>query len=148
MLVYHVHVFPFPCHRRRLVPFTGGWQTNGVLTLTSGSPFTVYDTCEGSSPKRRADDQVRADDADVDLNPVTGNPDQGSRSSHPPASSAPTAGRETRGYLIGYWGQVGSNTGPAAVGSDFSVAKNIPVSESMRFQFRAPRERTGDPVRE
>jgi hypothetical protein len=134
-------------------PFTGvlggilnGWQTNGVLTLTSGSPFTVYDACGGSSPQRRAMTKCGRMTpnaiTDADLNPVTGNPDQW----FDPEQFIPStcrAGVYCRagdpGYQIGYWGQVGSNTvtSDGLATFDFSVAKNVPVSESMRFQFRA-----------
>jgi len=57
-------------------------------------------------------------------------------------SSRPTSATVTRtdlGYEVGYWGQVGMKTliSDGLANFDFSLSKNIPVTETMRFQFRS-----------
>ena len=99
--------------------------------------------------------------ADGDNSPVTGNPDrwfdpeqfvpsvcragvycytdsqgrpfQTGVSTGTPRASTPL------GYQVGFWGNLGSNTviGPGLAQFDFSVAKTISVTETMRFQFRS-----------
>jgi hypothetical protein len=123
-----------------------GWQTNGVLTLTSGNPFTVYDACGGSAPQRRAMVKCGRMTPNLvtngDQNPVTGNPDRW----FDPEQFIPSTCRTgvycragDPGYVIGYWGQVGSNTvtSDGLANFDFSVAKNFLITESMRIQFRS-----------
>jgi hypothetical protein len=148
-----------------------GWQTNGVLTLTSGTPFAVYD--EQNRAQRdamyRAGRMVANLAANGDNNPVTGNPDRwfdpqqfvpstcragvycyGNTERLPDGSPNPnfnpnissrsaTVARPDLGYQVGFWGNLGSNTliGPSLATFDFSLNKNIPVTETMRFQFRS-----------
>ena len=55
------------------------------------------------------------------------------------SSRSATVPRPDLGYQVGFWGNLGSNTviGPGLATFDFSLNKNIPVTETMRFQFRA-----------
>jgi hypothetical protein len=125
-----------------------GWQTNGALSLTSGSPFTVYDSNNRQRDAMRKNGRITPNlIADGNINPVTGNPDRWFDESQ----FIPSTCRANvycyngnipvpaQGFQVGYWGQVGMNTliSDGLANFDFSLAKNIPVSEEMRFQFRA-----------
>jgi hypothetical protein len=141
-----------------------GWQTNGVLTLSSGTPFAVWD--EQNRAQRdamfRAGRMVANLAANGDNNPVTGNPDRwfdpeqfvpstcragvycygntpGTPDYNSNLRSGPTVPRPDKGYQPGFWGTLGSNTliGPSLATFDFSLNKNIPLTEEMRFQFRS-----------
>jgi len=152
-------------------PWTGvlgailnGWQTNGVLTFTSGSPFTVYDSNNRQRDAMRKNGRITPNlIADGDQNPVTGNPDawfdvnqfipstcrqnvycygnvEGTPNFNPNISGrSATTPRPDLGFQVGYWGQLGMNTltSDGLANFDFSLSKNIPISETMRFQFRS-----------
>jgi hypothetical protein len=131
-----------------------GWQTNGVLTLSSGTPFSVFDQRNRAQLEamRRIEQMWPNLIPNGNNNPITGNPDRW----FDPEQFIPTTCRtgvycynfDARGravpapelgYQVGFWGNLGSNTliGPGLATFDFSVSKNIPVTETMRFQFRS-----------
>ena len=136
-------------------PWTGvlgaivnGWQTNGVLTFTGGSPFTVMDTNNRQRDAMRKNGRIRPNlITGGNQNPVTGNPDLW----FDPLQFIPSTCRAGAycyngnipvpdlGFQVGYWGQLGSNTviSDGLANFDFSLAKNIPINESMRVQFRS-----------
>ncbi len=111
-----------------------GWQLNGILTLASATPFTVYDTTnaslQGSHPE------------------ITG-----FFSSRPDAVSDPNAGESTVEQWIspqafrrlnpvteaGQFGNAGRNIarGPSVGDLDVALLKNFAFSERTRLQFRA-----------
>ena len=95
-------------------------------------------------------------------NPITDNPDQwfdpsqfvpsvcvtgvycigntpGTPNYNPALRTNASLARPDLGYQIGYWGDIGSETavGPGPATFDFSLNKNIPVTETMRVQFRS-----------
>ncbi|MGH9783574.1 MAG: hypothetical protein ACRD88_05260, partial [Terriglobia bacterium] len=140
-----------------------GWQTNGVLSLTSGSPFTAYDANNRQRDAMRKNGRITPNlVANGNQNPVSGDPDawfdvnqfipstcragvycygnvRNTSHFNPHLPEGAATPRPDLGFEVGYWGQVGSNTvtSDGLANFDFSLAKNIPVSEEMRFQFRA-----------
>lgn len=100
------------------------WQVNGIIALRTGLPFTV------KSGTDRSLSGIGRDNADqiADPAPLSG--------SDPllwfnPAAFVPAA--------IGTFGTATRNSlrGPGAVNVDMALFKNIPLSGSMRVQFRA-----------
>ncbi|MBV8905213.1 MAG: TonB-dependent receptor [Acidobacteriia bacterium] len=111
-----------------------GWQVNTIVTLASGTPFTVYDSdnapMQGTAPE------------------ITG-----FSSSRPNVLSNPDAGRHTPNQWVsrndfqeltpaanpGQFGNEGRNAvrGPGLASADISLFKNFAVTETSRVQFRA-----------
>jgi hypothetical protein len=99
----------------------GGWQMNGITTLQTGLPFTptlasaTVNTGGGSRPNRVGEGKID-------------NPGP-NRWFDPAAFNSPSAFA---------YGNAGRNIldGPGRVNFDFSVFKDIPVSEQLKVQFR------------
>jgi hypothetical protein len=115
----------------------GNWQVNGITTLMSNTPFTVYDSSnpslQGSAPEISGFFSSRPN--------IVGNPNVGTC---PGGMPVRTAGCwfNTNAFAhaaTGQFGDVGRNTmdGPAFQQWDFSAIKTIPIHESMNLQFRA-----------
>ena len=115
----------------------GNWQVNGITTLMSNTPFTVYDSSnpslQGSAPEISGFFSSRPN--------IVGSPNSGAC---PGGAAVRTAQCwfNTGAFqhaAIGQFGDVGRNTmdGPAFQQWDFSAIKNIPVHERMNIQFRA-----------
>jgi hypothetical protein len=112
----------------------GGWQLNGIATLMSGTPFTVFDSndvaAQGSAPEITGFSAQRPN--------IVGNPNNGPRSVgtwlNPNAYQRldPTAN-------AGQFGTEGRNVnlGPAYADWDFAALKTFKVTESTQLQFRA-----------
>jgi len=119
----------------------GNWQVNGITTLMSNTPFTVYDSnnpsAQGSAPEISGFYSSRPDQV--------GDPNAGSCS----FGGGTTAAVHTANCWFntgafqpaaqGTFGQLGRNTleGPAFQQWDFSALKMIPIHESLNLQFRA-----------
>lgn len=116
----------------------GGWQVNGIATLMTGTPFTVFDSTDvsqqGGAPEITGFSANRP-------NLVPGqNPNAGpktttawlNRSAFQQITPDPTS-------PVQQFGTAGRNIaeGPGFADWDFSVFKNIPVTEGKEFQFRA-----------
>jgi hypothetical protein len=116
----------------------GDWQVNGIVTLMSGSAFTVFDSndfsTQGSAPEISGFFSNRP-------NLVGGqNPNDGpkttdewlSRSAFQQITQDPTS-------PVQQFGTAGRNIaqGPGYANWDFSAFKNIRVAESKEIQFRA-----------
>ena len=109
----------------------GGWQANGILSFRTGQPFSLgYNACVGVWGH-----------CGVDLisgrNPQTApsggrNPDRWFDTSAIVAPQRLTNGFGTPGNL-----GLQSNTGPATRTVDFSMFKELPLTERYKFQFRA-----------
>ncbi len=111
-----------------------GWQVNGILTLATGTPFTVYDTTnvslQGSHPEVTGFFSSRPD--------AIANPHNGPHTVEQWVS--PSAFRRLDPITeAGNFGNAGRNTvrGPGAGNFDLSLLKDFSVSESTRLQFRA-----------
>ena len=112
----------------------GGWQLNGIATLMSGTPFTVFDSndvsAQGSAPEITGFSAQRPN--------LIGNPNAGSRT----VGAWLNAGAYQRLDPVANAGQFGTegrnvNVGPGYANWDFAVLKNFKVAESKQFQFRA-----------
>jgi Carboxypeptidase regulatory-like domain/TonB dependent receptor len=114
----------------------GNWQVNGITTLMSNTPFTIYDSSnpslQGSAPEISGFFSSRPN--------IVGNPNTG-------ACPGGTAVRTPQCWFntgafqhaaTGQFGDVGRNTmkGPAFQQWDFSAIKTIPIRETMSLQFR------------
>ena len=112
----------------------GGWQLDGIATLMSGTPFTVFDSndvaAQGTAPEITGFSAQRPN--------LVGNPNNGPRAVsawlNPDAFERldPTAD-------AGQFGTEGRNVnvGPAYANWDFAALKNFKLTESKRLQFRA-----------
>lgn len=111
-----------------------GWQLNTVVTLASGTPFTVYDSDnapeEGDSPEITGFYSSRPN--------VLSNPNNGPHTPNQWVSRS--AFQElTPAADPGEFGNEGRNAvrGPGLGTADLSVLKNFAVTESARIQLRA-----------
>ncbi|HXX15801.1 MAG TPA: carboxypeptidase regulatory-like domain-containing protein [Candidatus Eremiobacteraceae bacterium] len=114
----------------------GGWQVNGITTLMSNTPFTVYDSSnpslQGSAPEISGFYSSRPN--------IVGNPNTGTCAGGVAVRTA-QCWFNTGAFqhaAIGTFGDVGRNTmnGPAFQQWDFSAVKTIPIHENMNLQFR------------
>jgi hypothetical protein len=116
----------------------GNWQVNGIATLMSGTPFTVFDSndvsLQGGAPEITGFSANRP-------NLVAGqNPNAGPRNANswlnPNAFHRIT---QDPNSPVQQFGTAGRNIaqGPGYANWDFSALKNIHVTESREFQFRA-----------
>ena len=112
----------------------GGWQLNGIATLMSGTPFTVFDSndvsAQGSAPEITGFSAQRPN--------LVGNPNKGPHS----ASAWLNASAYQRLDLVANAGQFGTegrnvNIGPGYANWDFATLKNFKLTESKTLQFRA-----------
>ncbi|HEY8670700.1 MAG TPA: hypothetical protein VIL63_07670, partial [Terriglobales bacterium] len=116
----------------------GGWQVNGIATVMSGTPFTVFDSNDvsdqGSAPEITGFSANRP-------NLVPGqNPNAGPRT--PGAWLNEAAFQRIvpdPNSPVQQFGTAGRNIaqGPGYADWDFSAFKNIRVAEGKEFQFRA-----------
>jgi hypothetical protein len=116
----------------------GGWQVNGITTLMSNTPFTVYDSSnpslQGSAPEISGFYSSRPN--------IVGNAGSGSCPTNGYAVGSPQCWFNTGAFQkaqTGTFGNVGRNTlrGPAFQQWDFSAMKMIPIHENVNLQFRA-----------
>jgi hypothetical protein len=112
----------------------GNWQVNGITTLMSNTPFTVYDSTnvslQGGAPEISGFPGDRPD--------VVGNPNLGPHTADQWFNKS--AFKKLDPVLqAGQFGDAGRNivNGPAFQQWDFSAIKSIPIHESMNLQFRA-----------
>src|SRR5207248_1274394 len=112
----------------------GGWQLNGIATLMSGTPFTVFDSndvaAQGSAPEITGFSAQRPN--------LVSNPNNGPRA----VGAWLKAGAFQRLDPVANAGQFGTegrnvNIGPAYADWDFAALKNFKVTESKQLQFRA-----------
>jgi len=114
----------------------GNWQMNGIVTLQSGTPFTVFDpndvSLQGSAPEISGFSSNRPN--------LVGDPNSGphtvqewfntsafQRITPDPNSPVQQFGSEGRNVV----------QGPGYANWDFSLLKNISLRENEEFQFRA-----------
>ena len=108
----------------------GGWETGSILSVQSGSPFTVL---------------MSGDDLGQNNTDPYSYPDK----VNSPACKNPINSQNPSAYVnlacftvpnpINSLGNAGRNsvTGPGLVDLDFSLFKNIPIREALKAQFRA-----------
>jgi hypothetical protein len=112
----------------------GGWQLDGIATLMSGTPFTVFDSndisAQGTAPEITGFSAQRPN--------LNGNPNNGPRS----VGTWLNAGAFQRLDPTANAGQFGTegrnvNVGPGYADWDFAALKNFKLTESKQLQFRA-----------
>jgi hypothetical protein len=109
----------------------GGWETGSILTVASGTPFTVLMSGgdllgQGNTDPYQFPDKLNGPGC---ANPVNaGNPSDYVKLQ---CFAAPNPI-----YRLGTSGR-NSVIGPGLVNLDFSLFKNIPIRESLKAQFRA-----------
>jgi hypothetical protein len=116
----------------------GNWQVNGIATVMSGTPFTVFDSndvsVQGGAPEISGFSANRP-------NLVPGqNPNSGAQTPHAWLNaSAFQRLIQDPNSPVQQFGTAGRNIaqGPGYANWDFSAFKNIRVAESKEFQFRA-----------
>jgi len=112
----------------------GGWQLNGILTLASGTPFTVYDSTdvslEGSAEEISGFSANRPD--------LISNPNNGPKTSQE-WFNVKAFQQLNPVTQAGQFGSAGRNvTQMQGIGQyDFSVFKNVRFTESKTLEFRA-----------
>ncbi|MGH9585854.1 MAG: carboxypeptidase regulatory-like domain-containing protein [Acidobacteriaceae bacterium] len=112
----------------------GGWELNGIATLMSGTPFTVFDSndvaAQGTAPEITGFSAQRPN--------LVGNPNSGPRKANAWLNSSAFQRLDVTANA-GQFGTEGRNVniGPAFADWDFGALKNIKVTESTHFQFRA-----------
>jgi hypothetical protein len=110
----------------------GGWEAGGILTMESGTPFSLLVAGDplglNSTDPFQYPDRIVGPGCKSDVNP--GNPSKYVKlqcfAAPNPSTRLGNAGRNTL-------------TGPGLVGLDFSLFKNIPIkriSEDFKAQFR------------
>ncbi len=129
------YAIPFPRSAPRIARAAlAGWQMNAIASFSSGTPFTVYDSAnsslQGSAPEITGFFSSRPNlVSDPNAGPHT--PDQWVRRSAfqrlDPATQAGQFGNEGRNAI----------RGPGFANVDFSLLKDITVTEHARLQFRA-----------
>ena len=111
-----------------------GWQLNGIVSLASGTPFTVYDSAnvslQGSAPEITGFYSSRPD--------MIADPNQGP---HTPDLwvSGSAFQRLNPTTQAGQFGNEGRNAvrGPGLSSVDISLLKNFRLTEAVTLQFRA-----------
>ena len=112
----------------------GGWHLDGIATLMSGTPFTVFDSndvsAQGSAPEITGFSAQRPN--------LIGNPNNGPHS----VTDWLKASAFQRLDLVANAGQFGTegrnvNIGPGYADWDFAALKDIKLTESKQLQFRA-----------
>jgi hypothetical protein len=114
---------------------TNGWQFNAIATLSSGTPFTVYDSADvslqGSAPEITG---FYSSKPDLISNPNTGQPNTPNEwiSRSPFLQLNPVT-------QAGQYGNEGRNVvrGPGIEDVDVSLFRNFNIKENRRVQFRA-----------
>ena len=103
----------------------GGWTVNSILTVQSGSPFTIRSGRDQANTSRDDDRPTST----------------GVNSAFSRGEQDPRRWFDTSQFVLptfGTFGNVGRSTGNSGgmIGWDFSLLKNFPVNEQHRVQFR------------
>ena len=137
--------YEFP--RTALTGFAGavanGWQVNGIVSLSDGHAFDIRETNTAQNRAVRRGTGLRPNLIPGGNNdPVLGGPDRYYDVNQfvPSVCFGSTVCRAgDPDYQVGYFGNLGYNTatGPGLATFDFSVLKDLRLTEGNRLQFRA-----------
>jgi outer membrane receptor protein involved in Fe transport len=126
---------PFWTHPQGLYQqVLGGWHLNGIATLMSGTPFTVFDStdvaAQGSAPEISGFSAQRPN--------LVGDPNAGPHQVNDWFNAAAFQKLDPIANA-GQFGTAGRNIveGPGYANWDFSATKNIRLTEARQLQFRA-----------
>jgi len=115
----------------------GGWEAGGILTVSSGTPFTVL--VGGDNLGQNNTDAYTYPDKLT--TPGCANPINAGRANPTPSNQDAYVKIECFAVPnpINRLGTAGRNSviGPGLVDLDFSLFKNIPIHEALKAQFRA-----------
>jgi hypothetical protein len=117
---------PTPTGNSFLRHVVGGWQTTGIVTLLTGTPFTIYASGDRSyTTVRPYADYLPGCDASAHVG------------SDPRLGWFNTACFQDT--AIGTWGTTGRNNlrGPGLAVVDWGMFKNFKVTEAFNIQFRS-----------
>ncbi|MGZ4788064.1 MAG: outer membrane beta-barrel protein, partial [Terriglobales bacterium] len=112
----------------------GAWQLNGIATVMSGTPFTVFDStdvaAQGGAPEISGFSAERPN--------LVGDPNAGPHQVDNWFNAAAFQKLDPVSNA-GQFGTAGRNivVGPGYANWDFSAVKNIPIAERKQVQFRA-----------
>ncbi len=124
------YLLPSPIKSGVLQHLLNGWQTNGIVTLQTGEPLTIFTGVDNSLSG------IGQDRVDIVGDPNL--PDDRSRGEQIARWFNTDAFREN---ALGTFGTLGRNTerGPGLATVDFSTFKNfaMPFNESHKLEFRA-----------
>jgi Carboxypeptidase regulatory-like domain/TonB dependent receptor len=114
-----------------LTPIVSGWQLNNLISVFSGTPFTVFGDCDPHWPGNNPP-----------MSNTLGKPHKiGSTAGfwYDPSSFGDTIDANTGACIAGSLGNNGFNNlrGPSIFNWDFGVFRDFPVKERMHIQFRA-----------
>ncbi len=128
----YVYDLPFLRNNNLSGKLLGGWQYSGIMSFSTGSPFTV--TFPGDNAGVANGVTTTAAYADIVGDPNAGGhitiPGQGIQIYNPNAYAAP------RGLTFGDAGR-NSLTNPKRTNFDMALFKTFAIKESMHFEFRA-----------
>src|SRR5262249_12632287 len=133
---------------RNLTGATGkllsGWQVNGILTLADGTPVGIL---TGFNRSRNGSSRTQITDRPDLLPGFSKNPVKGVSKGCPGVLAGTRLGTPDLYFdpcafglpEAGFYGNLGRNTviGPGLANFDFSVVKNIALTEMKSLQFRA-----------
>jgi len=114
-----------------------GWEAGGILTVSSGTPFTVLvagdQLGQNNTDAYQYPDRVNAPGCANPVNPGRANPTPGNPDAYVKIECFAAPNPSWR------LGNAGRNSviGPGLVDLDFSLFKNIPIKEALKAQFRA-----------
>jgi hypothetical protein len=137
----------------------GNWQLNGIVTLQSGTPFTVFDSqdvsLQGSAPEISGFSSNRPDliSDPFRAGPIPANTDSGCATTISQGGRAADRTRVPGSWInpcafqrltpdpnspVQQFGNEGRNAvqGPGYASWDFAAVKNFRVTEGKEFQFR------------
>jgi len=146
---------PFWSHPQRWYEHVlGNWQLNGIVTLMSGTPFTVFNShdvsLQGTAPEISGFSSNRPNVISDPFRPgpVAANPDPACLATVSQGGKAADRTRVSGSWFnpcafaepaTGSFGNEGRNAlqGPGFANWDFSAFKNIHIGGKREFQFRA-----------
>ncbi|MCC6588099.1 MAG: carboxypeptidase regulatory-like domain-containing protein [Bryobacterales bacterium] len=126
--------------KNALTYIAGGWQINGILSLQTGLPFTVY---SGVDTANSGVGSVIRPDAVIGVDPKPASQTADAWFNPAAYRLAPdcrnSAVFATLGNPLACFGNLGRNTfsAPGLVNFDFALLKAIPIAERHTIQFRA-----------
>jgi hypothetical protein len=143
MVGYASYPLPFRTGSRALGAVVNGWRLDGIVTLTSGLPFTAI---LGSNVSRNLSTAGLSDRPN--LNPgFSNNPTSGVSAGCPGFAAGTPVGTPRNWFdpcafsapVAGTYGDLGRNTliGPGVAALDIALEKNFPLHEQVNATFRA-----------
>ncbi len=124
-----------------------GWQTNGILSLTTGVPFTVINSATLNTVGRDQSASAGSNLSRPDLAPgMSSNPTSGTTAGCAGVAAGQQLGTPDLYYDpcafrlqdLGFYGNLGRDTliGPKFRNFDFALVKNTSLGENKSLQFR------------